>query len=334
MDFPYYKSTSQKGNNGLTILTHIVQKKLGWIVRPNHNETDFGIDAYLDLITEFGQVTGKTIASQVKTGGSYFNEKNNLGWVYRDDMSHLNYYLNHDIPVVVFLVDDIKEEVYWCYCDPMQTEKAGENWKITIPFNQKLEQDSREILTKYVSPVKDYVSQLNHFWEENERLKESERLIFLIEKEDIQSNYYNSLIAGLNRIQINPTLVSNLRGKVEILILGYDFDKRELPEIPEVKKWVRKIFNDTIGLSYFLPKQGNEGFFLVLMMCFMKYEILPDSDFQRDGKTTYKIKMDNTDSTFLNLVFHDLNKFTHKHNLPKGTNMEISFEIGEKIIGQ
>ena len=42
----------------------------------NHKENDFGIDAFIDVIAEFGQVTGKTIAAQVKTGSSYFKEKN------------------------------------------------------------------------------------------------------------------------------------------------------------------------------------------------------------------------------------------------------------------
>lgn len=74
MKLPNYNNSSKKGEDGITIIKSIVEKELDWIFRPNHKEHDFGIDAYLDVIAEFGQVTGKTIAAQVKTGESYFKE--------------------------------------------------------------------------------------------------------------------------------------------------------------------------------------------------------------------------------------------------------------------
>ncbi len=60
MKLPQYDNSSKKGEDGATIVKAIVESELKWIFRKNHQETDFGIDAYIDLITEKGQVTGKS----------------------------------------------------------------------------------------------------------------------------------------------------------------------------------------------------------------------------------------------------------------------------------
>jgi hypothetical protein len=78
-------------------------------------------------------------------------------------MSHLNYYLNHDIPVIIILVNENDKKAFWCYCDPNKTEKAGNKWKITIPYNQEFTKVVKDNLLKYVSPLLDYVSQLDNF---------------------------------------------------------------------------------------------------------------------------------------------------------------------------
>ena len=333
-EFPKYNSSSQKGDDGVSILTGIVRKNLKWIVRKNHQEVDFGIDVYLDVVTETNSVTGKSIAAQVKTGPSYFSESTSFGWVYRDKLSHLNYYLNHDIPVIIILVNDQTGKAYWCYCDPLKTGRSGDTWTITIPFNSELTSNSKEELLKHVSPVKDYVSQLDNFWKLNKELKESERLVFIIDKSDVEKNSYKEIIAGLDRIQVNHEIMENLQGRVDILIHGYNDDPRELPEIPEVKKWAQKIFESTNGLSYFLVIGENSNFFKLLKMCYMKYKRIPNSEFVKNGNLQYMVELDLTDTTFLSLAFNDLNEFTEKYNLSEEINKNISYKIGEAVIGK
>lgn len=335
MELPKYNDSSKKGEDGITLLKRFFEKEFKWIFRPNHKENDFGIDVYLDIILEYGQVTGKSIACQVKTGPSYFKEKNEAGWVYRGEMAHLNYYLNHDIPVMIIIVDEVEEKAYWCYCDPTKTERAGENWKITIPFGSVLTKESKREFEKHVSPVKDYVSQLEHFWKMNKMLKEHERLVFLIDREDLEMESYKELVAGLERIQVNHELIIHLKEKVDVWINDYDRDSRELNEIPEVKKWAKAIFDNVSGLSYFLVKNHTAQFFKVLQLCHMKHDRIPNSEHLDEyGIKKYKVEVDLRDMKFVEDLFQDLNEFTDKHNLTLEINKQITGNIIVAICGE
>lgn len=64
MKLPKYNKSNKTGRKGLNLLTTIVESELGWIVRPTHQEDNFGIDAYIDVIID-GYVTRKSIAIQV-----------------------------------------------------------------------------------------------------------------------------------------------------------------------------------------------------------------------------------------------------------------------------
>ena len=111
MDYPQYIQSNRTARLGLNILTDVVERELGWIVRPNHQENDWGIDVYFDVVSD-GFVTGKSIAVQLKSGNSYLREMDRDFWCFTGERKHLNYYLNHDIPVLVVLVDVDHEIAY------------------------------------------------------------------------------------------------------------------------------------------------------------------------------------------------------------------------------
>ena len=213
MNLPKYDDSSKKGEDGITIVKNIVENELKWVFRKNHQEYDFGIDAYVDVISELREVTGKSIAVQIKTGQSYFKEKNDFGWVFRGKLQHLNYYLNHDIPVVIILVNDLSNLAYWTVCEPKKTIRSGESWKITVLSNQILSINSKNDLKKYVSPLTDYVSQLEHFWKGNKFFLEYQRLILVVSKEDIEKRNLNNLVSVFERIQDNSELIINYKDK-------------------------------------------------------------------------------------------------------------------------
>jgi len=328
MELPKYNKQSKKGEDGITIIRQIIEKELNWIFRPNHKEHDFGIDAYLDIITELGYVTGKTIAAQVKTGPSYFKETNNFGWVYRGEMSHLNYYLNHDIPVVIIIVNEEVGKAFWCLCDPSKTEKAGENWKIIVPFYQELASNSKNDLLKYISPVNDYASQLDHFWELNSALKSADKLIFAIEKEDIEKESYDTLLEGLKRLQVNEELLHHFKEKVDILIFGYENDERELRDIPEVREWVDKIFEGINGWAYYLIKDETSQFLKVLMFCKSKHEVVEKRLNEKGEINNFLISVDiESLLVFLEELYHDLNVFIEKFKISEDINEEVSMNL-------
>lgn len=325
MILPKYNVSSKKGEDGATIAKEIIEDDLKWIFRKNHQENDFGIDAYIDIITNEGYVTGKSIALQIKTGNSYFKEQNEIGWIFRGELKHLNYYLNHDIPVVIVLVNEKIKSAYWGLCDPSKTEKAGNNWKITIPFNQKLDASSKSKLSKYIGPITDYVSQLEHFWEFNELLKGRDRIILTVDKGDIEKKNYSQLIMAFARFELNDELILNLKGKVDVLIYGYDEDKRELYEIKEVKEWVKTVFKELNSWTYFLAMDETAFFLKLLFICHADVQrITPGNIYEIEYKKSGSVN-------FIFELFDGLNEFCYKHNISESTNRKLSKKLIEYL---
>jgi len=316
MELPKYNKSQETGEIGLSIVKKVVESQLNWIFRKNHQEHDFGIDAYIDVIAEFGQVTGKSIALQIKTGKSYFDEETELGWVYRGQMSHLNYYLNHQIPIIILIVNDQTEEIFWCLCDADKTDKAGNNWKIIIPRRQRLTKESKTELAKYISPVIDYVSQLEHFWEGNKILKEHDRIMLFVAKDEILEMNFSNLVMSFNRFETSgDDLIIHLRNKIDIFVHGYDYDSRELYEIPEVMQWAREIYKQIDNWPYFLAMDEASQFVKVLFVAHCNYKRISPNQIEYETSSTVP---------FLESMFAKLNTFCEKYSISDEVNIDIT----------
>ena len=132
-------------------LTGTEFKRWSWYFR-NQPEDDFGIDCHVE-VPGAGYATGRLIGLQVKTGrAKYFRKpaKDGAGWYYGPDLKknarldkHLRYWLEHDLPVVVILVDDVSEEIYWEHVTLDRVIFTGGSWKILVPKEQRLNADAR-----------------------------------------------------------------------------------------------------------------------------------------------------------------------------------------------
>ncbi len=111
-------------------------ERIGYVFR-EQTVADFGIDAQIELVDE-DSATGKLIAIQIKSGKSWFKESNDQGYVYRGDMSHLDYWLHHSLPVLIVLCDVEEDECYWQVITPNTVTYTKTAWKIEIPKNQKI----------------------------------------------------------------------------------------------------------------------------------------------------------------------------------------------------
>lgn len=333
MDLPKRSNNSKIGKSGLTILTSIVENKLGWLLRPTHQEEDFGIDAYIEIVTKKGQVTGKSIAVQVKSGQSYFKDKNKFGWIYYGEMRHLNYYLNNEIPVIIVLVNIEKKKAFWALCDPAQTEKHGSKWSITIPFNQPLDAKSKNILLKYVGSAIDYVSQLEQYWGKVKLLK-SAQLMFVVGKNEILNQDYSPLIDAFKKLAHNKELLFTQKESVDIWIHGYDNDPRELFEIQEVRDWIRNSLDKIPGLAFFLINKEYAVFLKLILYCKVKISTIKDSEHYVNGilrrKMDYKIS---DTSEVLKELFQNLNTFCSQNKVPMNIIEEISYDINDFFSG-
>jgi hypothetical protein len=85
----------------------------GWIFR-EQTVADHGIDALLEPCTN-GAASGKLIALQIKAGISYFREPVNNGWIYRGKKKHLQYWLQHCLPVILIMHNPDSGLSYWAH---------------------------------------------------------------------------------------------------------------------------------------------------------------------------------------------------------------------------
>lgn len=323
--FPKINLNRQTGEKGTTILKYIVENQLNWLYRQNHLENDFGIDGYIDIITDSGQITGKSIAFQLKSGQSYFTDHNEIGFVYNGDKKHLNYYLNLDIPIVIIILDIDKQCAFWQVFDATKTEKSGENWKMTIPKANQLNESSKAKLLKYVSPITDYVSQLEDEWKMNEILRKgNNRILFRIPKEEVLDSKFEFITDALERIQNTPELILHLKSRVDISFDNYEEDPRELFEIPEVKKWIIELYEKSLCFPYLFAMDRASGF---MKLAFFAHISIKQKSIV-NGR--FKLDYDVEDAKeFLDSLFIKLNEYCEINGLSNETNKEIT----DRIIG-
>jgi hypothetical protein len=134
--------SAKTGTSGVTLVRAAVDK-LGWLFREQPGE-DYGIDAQVEVV-DGEVVAGRLLALQIKSGRSFFNEAGAGGWWYRPDADHLQYWLNHSLPVVIVLVHPDTGRCHWQLINEKTlVETAGDTWKVLVPENQVLDESARD----------------------------------------------------------------------------------------------------------------------------------------------------------------------------------------------
>ncbi|MDD2468029.1 MAG: DUF4365 domain-containing protein [Desulfobulbus sp.] len=130
----------------------------GWLFReqPIH---DYGIDAQVEIVVN-NQPTGDLIAIQVKSGKSYFTETTDTDIIYRADNNHIDYWTAHCLPVIIVLYDPENDRLYWEHVSEKTYVSAGKSWKIAIPKNKILDNESLANLSSITQPPP-YIQNLN-----------------------------------------------------------------------------------------------------------------------------------------------------------------------------
>lgn len=126
--------------------TQLIFERLGCIFREQPIE-DYGIDAHVEFI-EKGQATGKLIALQIKSGDSWFQEKNGNNIIFRGNNEHLEYWENHSLPVIVVLYKDSENTAYWQAVNNNTVQRTNKGWKLLIPLDRQVNSHTLEQLKK------------------------------------------------------------------------------------------------------------------------------------------------------------------------------------------
>ncbi|MGY3854393.1 DUF4365 domain-containing protein [Aeromonas aquatilis] len=151
-----YSRSSQTDRIGVQT-TGLLFERCGYIFR-EQPIVDCGIDAHVELVDE-NLASGRLIALQIKSGASWFKETTKDGYVYRGEMEHLEYWLNHSLPVLIVLCDIDNNIAYWQAITKHTISYTGKAWKVIIPFQQEvnagMNNDLRR-LAKLVEIIPDY----------------------------------------------------------------------------------------------------------------------------------------------------------------------------------
>ena len=119
---------------------------------------DYGIDAHAELV-EAKRPTGQLIGIQIKTGSSYFSEEAGDYYIYRSDDDHVQYWINHSLPVILTICDPSNGSVHWQAISHSTVSSTGKQWKIRIPKPHQVNLDSRsqlESLATRITPSRSY----------------------------------------------------------------------------------------------------------------------------------------------------------------------------------
>ena len=150
MKAPISERTAYRGK----ALTQEIFESLDFAFRAQY-ESDYGVDAHVESI-ELGKATGRLLGVQIKAGPSYLDEIDGDHYVYRPDAEHIDYWVNHALPIVVCLCDLQARAVFWQVIDDETAIPTGVGYKILVLRNQKLDQTAvpklQAIMTPVVSP--------------------------------------------------------------------------------------------------------------------------------------------------------------------------------------
>lgn len=170
--------TNQLGATGQS-LTQYKFERLGWGPVPVAQH-DVGTDFFVQVRDPDRNETGALLGVQTKTGPHAFKRRAILegqqGWYYSIDATHRDYWVEHDCPHILLLIDHEKEEGYWQSISPETTISAGKNWRIFVPEENLLGEESRDRLFKYALSENRKGSWEGTVWGGRERLSSENQL--------------------------------------------------------------------------------------------------------------------------------------------------------------
>ncbi|WP_186002495.1 DUF4365 domain-containing protein [Mycobacterium sp. KBS0706] len=141
-DLPTYSQETELGERGVRMVQEAVEQQLHWILRVKR-KVDVGIDAEIEIINKNRKATGLLISAQIKCGKSYFRERNKRSFVFRGELTHLRYWLDHSLPVIVILCNPESGNCHWTEVTAGSMTILEAGWKMEVPRANRLDRDAK-----------------------------------------------------------------------------------------------------------------------------------------------------------------------------------------------
>lgn len=341
--FPKVNKNNFTSESGVNYVATIINDELGWIFRRNSNETDYGIDGFIDIVTEEGEVTGQSFAVQIKSGSSFFKHKTNNGLIYYGESKHLNYYRNQQLPLLLIVFSPEANLCMFTVFRESAIEPSGDGWKIYIKNSGVFGVKAKNELLKVLPPLRDNLDELKAHWALNDEFAAAGVIFYAIGRNDIKKCQTRYFLQFIERLCVNDRIFRKVQGKLEIMVDGYNQDKRELYEISEIRKWFKKVDESRVAWFYFCNTSAPSFGLSVYFLCVSNAKVV-DS---RDRLTGYQaldvlkagfehpqIKVTFNPKLYADALeknYHRLNQTTASLGFPDEENMRISREVTEHL---
>lgn len=167
MEFPKAGPSYMQERSGIAaVQSYAAAKRQIW---RETGTADVGIDGQLEFVTTEGFATGRTVAAQVKSGPSFFQNTSTAGWKFYPEDKHQNYWEHFPLPVLLVLHNPDNAKSYWI--DARQALRAPsheERAYIEVPKTNVLEATSPAALFEnagvldqpFVPAIEDVLRQL------------------------------------------------------------------------------------------------------------------------------------------------------------------------------
>lgn len=208
--------------------------QFNWIPR-NIFQTDVGLDMTVEICKN-GNPIGKFIGVQIKTGDSYFSEKSGEFIIFRSDKTHIDYWINNSLPVLIVLHNLSTGTTIWQVINKHTIESTGKNFKIKIPLTNVLKKADADVI---------------------EKLTETPILLTKFQKLLLDKPIIDKLIKGKKVVVAIDMWINKTRGKADIKVFHVKKDK-DLDEDIELKQILLEEYsvtgvNSYQSLYYFYP---------------------------------------------------------------------------------
>lgn len=140
--------TERKGVNAV----ESIFLDMGWVFRETPH-TDYGIDGDVEL-RKNGELTGRHLALQIKSGDSYLKENKNGKITFYIDEWHYKYWLQYDRPVIILFYDVQSKTVIWEQVRLANIQNTPKQFKIEICPTKTLSSESIDELQNIVDAYK------------------------------------------------------------------------------------------------------------------------------------------------------------------------------------
>jgi len=317
--FPKIDISRSKGLKGQAFFENLILAEYNWLYHPISQEKDFGIDGHIEIVKN-GKATAKLIAVQIKYGDSYFENARNNKIVFYGEEKHLNYYANCNVPVIIVLINNDFSKIIWVKFDMELTYPAKNGWTIEIPCNNIFNGLDIE---KLAGPIIDYAEEINSLWGIDKLLHACSAYLLVIPKEDVENLDYSKITSIIKHLSKNSNILKEKRQTMDICFYGYDDDSRELFEIQEVMRWMKKSLDYKIPWFYFLSTDTKNSAMILHITALCNFE---DTE-KTNNRGDLLFFSGEIIARFFVINFSILNNFMEKHGLTIELNKEITKNI-------